>query len=216
MNSPGIEIIAKLNCFAFDPVQVARIGGNLSRLTRERWALYLDGDGGSWNVALESDAAAARLREFLTVVQQHWAGTADFAGSHLRSKGRMVGPRPGGPPPILLDRKMAAALADIDLQAEVLGIEELVAGSGGRPLLVSCPLVLGRTEDEAAAIARECRLLDPGRCLVGTAQTVGARIAAALKGRSVARLALGFPALRIAEFGMARQSLLPMLRSLTA
>lgn len=216
MNTPGVEIIVRLNCFAFDPAHVARIGGNLSRLTRERWALYLDGNGAEWNSTLDDDAAAARLREFLTAVKQHWVGTADFAGDHLRSKGRMVGPRPGVMPPVLLDREMAAALADVELQAEVVAIEDLAAASGRRPLLVSCSLVLGRTEDEAAAMARECKSLDRGRCLIGTPQTVGARISAALKGRSVARLALGFPALRIAEFGMARQSLLPMLRALAA
>ncbi|MEO8559577.1 MAG: hypothetical protein ABI439_10985 [Rhodospirillales bacterium] len=216
MSTPGVEIIVKLSSFAFDPAHVARIGGNLSRLTCERWALYLDGDGARWNAELDGEAAAARLREFLAAVQQHWAGTADFAGHHLRSRGRMVGPRPGVQPPILLDREMAAALPDLALQAEVVGVEELAAASGTRPLLVRCALVLGRTADEAAAMARECKSLDLARCLVGTAQDVGARIAAALKGRAVARLALGFPALRIAEFGMVRQSLLPMLRSLVA
>jgi alkanesulfonate monooxygenase SsuD/methylene tetrahydromethanopterin reductase-like flavin-dependent oxidoreductase (luciferase family) len=218
MSTPGVEIVAKLNCWAFDPAHVARIGGNLARLTRERWSLYLDGEGQHWNAPLDSSGAAARMREFLEVVRQHWAGTADFAGQHLRSKGRIVGPRPTTPPPIVLDSALARdpALSDVPLQAQAVGIDDkaIESFSASAPLLLTCPVVLGRSEQEAAAMARECRLLPAGRCLIGTPQDVAAQIEAAIKGRRVARLALAFPALRIAEFAMVRQILLPLLRAL--
>jgi alkanesulfonate monooxygenase SsuD/methylene tetrahydromethanopterin reductase-like flavin-dependent oxidoreductase (luciferase family) len=188
----------------------------MARLTREHWALYLDGDGSRWNAGLDGVVVAARLREFLAALRQHWEGTADFAGHYLRSKGRMVGPRPGSAPSVLLDGDMAAALPDVEMQAEVIGIDRLATASDKRAVLAICPVVLGRSEDEAAAMAQECRSLDLGRCLVGTPEAVGARITAALKGRRVSRLALGFPALRIAEFGMVRRRLLPLLRSLAA
>jgi hypothetical protein len=217
MTTPGVEIVLKLNGFAFDPAHAARIGGNMARLTRENWMLHLDGEGGRWGAALDATAAAARLREFLAALRQHWAGAANLAGEHLRSKGRMVGPRPTKPPPIVLDAGMAALLGgNVDVQAEAIGIDRLARHQGSRPLLVTCPVVLGRNEAEAEAMARECKSLDRAAVLVGTPQAVGERIAAALAGRDVARLALGFAALRIAEFGLARHSLLPLLRQAAA
>ncbi len=216
MTTPGVEIVLRLNGFAFDPAHVARIGGNMARLTRENWMLHLDGEGGRWGAALDATAAAVRLGEFLAVLRQHWAGAAALAGQHLRSKGRMVGPRPTKSPPIVLDAGVAALLGDGDVQAEAIGIDGLARHRGSRALLVTCPVVLGRSEAEAEAMARECKSLDRAAVLVGTPQVVGERIAAALDGRAVARLALGFPALRIAEFGLARQSLLPLLRQAAA
>lgn len=218
VTTPGVEIVLRLNGFAFDPAHVARIGGNMARLTRENWMLHLDGEGARWGTALDDAAAATRLREFVTVLRQHWSGAADMAGVHLRSRGRMVGPRPATSPPIVLDAAMAAqpALGDVELQAEAIGFDGLARHQGSRPLLVTCPVILGRSEAEAEAMARECRSMDRDCVLVGTPQAVAERIAATLKGRDVVRLALGFPALRIAEFGMARQGLLPLLRRAAA
>lgn len=211
MSVPGVEIVAKLNCWAFDPAHVARIGGNLARLTGERWSLYLDGEGQQWNAPLRGEAARLHLREFLAAVQEHWAGTATFAGRYLRSKGRMVGPRPASRPPLLLDSEVAdsAALRDVALQGKVADIEGIARRGGTAPLLVTCPVVLGNGDGQAAARVQE--RAGP-RCLFGTPQSVAARIEAALRGRPVARLALGFPTLSIAELGTACRALIPLLR----
>lgn len=218
MSAPGLEIVAKLNCWAFDPVHVARMGGNLACLTRERWSLYLDGEGRQWNAPLRDEAAGLRVREFLAAVQAHWAGTADFVGQHLRSKGRMVGPRPTTRPPILLDSDLAAsaALRNVALQGEVVGIEGVARRGGTALRLVTCPVVLSNCDEHAAARARERKSPTAPHCLVGTPQSVAAEIKAALKGSPVARLALGFPALPIAELSIAWQALMPLLRSMAA
>ncbi len=217
MAARNIDIITKLNAWAFDPAHIARIGSSLAALTGERWSLYLDAAPGQWQGQPVDDAVLAeRTREVLAIVAQHWLGRAEFVGKHVSSTGRMVGPRPSNQPSLLLDAAMAEAIGatavPVTQQVIAYGAGSM-ASPNAKASLLTCPVILGRTDAEAQAIAQECRSLRIERCLIGAPAQVAQKIRAAAQQSKAARVAISFPALRAIELELFDQTLMPMLRA---
>lgn len=221
MAAPQTEIVTKLNAWAFDPAHLARLGANLWELSGRRWSLYLDDDPAFWpdeSAGHTPATAAARAREVLDIVLQHWRGRADHAGPHLASTGRMVGPRPAAAttPLLWLDAALYSVMQDIPTPTHGLVSSHGAirpAPGHGRATMLTCPVVLGRTMGEAQAVAAEFRSLSAANCVVGDVESVAAQIAIEVGTGGCDRLALGLPTLREAECGLFRHRLLPMLRA---
>lgn len=216
--APQTEVITKLNVWAFDPAHIARLGANLWELSSHRWALWLDSDPSFWP-ELSADrsphAIAARTREALDIVHQHWQGRADFTGAQLSSIGRMVGPRPVGTRPKLwLDA--AASEGGMEPDGVIHSWDDASTGREGGESLLTCAIVLGRTAAEAQAVAGEFRALSPESCLVGDVDRVGDLILDAMRARKPGRIAIGLPTLRAIECSLFRERLMPMLRAFPA
>ena len=212
--APQIEIITRLNAWAFEPAHIARLGANLWELCSHRWALWLDSDPTFWpelSANRSSRAIAARAREVLDIVHQHWQGRADFTGTELSSIGRMVGPRPVGMRPKLwLD---APASEGMEPDGVVRSWGDAWIDQKDGEALLTCAIVLGRTAAEAQAVAREFRVLAPGSCLVGDVDHVGGLILHEMRARRLDRIAIGLPTLRAIECSLFRERLIPMLRA---
>jgi hypothetical protein len=215
--APQTEIVTCLNTWAFDAAHVARLGANLWELSGHRWALWLDSDPAFWPDASAGQTAetiAARTREVVDIVRQHWRGRADHAGTQLSSIGRMVGPRPAGAEPRLwLDASQAAA-SGVEFDGAIHDWRAMPAVASHGETLLTCAVILGRSAAEAEAVAAEFRALPEGACLVGDVESVGRRIAETLHLRRPQRLAIGLPTLRAVECTLLREQLLPMLRAM--
>jgi alkanesulfonate monooxygenase SsuD/methylene tetrahydromethanopterin reductase-like flavin-dependent oxidoreductase (luciferase family) len=216
MAARNLDIITKLNAWAFDPAHIARIGNSLAAMTGERWSLYLDTAPGQWrNQPVDDAMLVERAHEVLAIVAQHWLGRAEFVGKHVSSIGRMVGPRPSHQPALLLDTAMANAIgaAAIPVTQRVIAYGAgALASHDAKGSLLTCPVILGRTDAEAQSIAQECRSLQVERCVVGAPAEVAQKIRAAAQRNKAARVAIGFPAMRAIELELFDRTLMPMLR----
>jgi hypothetical protein len=217
--APETEIITRLNAWAFEPAHIARLGANLWALSSHRWGLCLDSDPAFWPEASAGQSPqtiAARSQELLDIVLQHWQGRAEHAGKFLSSTGRMVGPRPvGARPKLWLDAvaERAAPAGGLKADGVVYGWRDAPGDGDARESLLTCAIVLGRTEAEAQAIAGEYRALPRADCAIGDVDTVAGAIVEALRHRRVDRLAIGLPTLRAIECGLLRDRLVPALRA---
>ncbi|MFZ5780171.1 MAG: LLM class flavin-dependent oxidoreductase [Pseudomonadota bacterium] len=218
VSAPHMEIVTRLNAWAFDPAHVARLGANLWALSGRRWSLCLDTHPAFWpreSAGHTPATMAARAREFLDIVLQHWRGRADHTGQYLTSTGRMVGPRPGSTrPKVWLDAALSTGWQSGGIEPDGYisfdGTDRPRSDHVGETML-TCSVVLGRTTGEAQAIASEHRLLAAARFLVGDVESVASQIAALTQDAGFDRIAIGLPTLREAECRLFRDRLVPIV-----
>lgn len=220
--APQTEIITRLNTWAFEPAHIARIGANLWELSSHRWALCLESDPTLWPELCANhtpETNAARSRELIDIVLQHWQGRAEHAGPLLSSTGRMVGPRPSGGRPRLWLGAMDCSVGVAPAQKPdglIYHWDEKPNQAAPGESMATCAVFLGRSVAEAQAIAGEYRTLPMAQCLAGDVESICEGLKAGLSARRVDRVAVGLPALRAQECALFRERLVPMLRSALA